>query len=665
MAGFSRQVAFTKKLGLFFVFLLLLPSLASAYIVTADLEIYGDDHAQFYINGNLGGQTGWDFDQPTNYSTADGTLDLNWFLPGNPLNLLAADNPPNTSGPQNLSYRLTVHYSDGTTAVAWSDPTTAKFIYIQWPLTPPPGWMNPGFNDSGWSAPFDFTPNDGSGQYYPMPDPSNVPWDYVPILSNSATTQPNPSGSQNLYRTYFNFPGSGINLSKSSNVTETATGQTLNYTLNIGTLNDTTSTITVYDTVPAGTTYVAGSANNGGTYNAGDNMVTWNFNLTGQVNFQYAYSDISSVISAPGWTSPASAVGLTTGAFGASFPSGVGNTGWFQVAPFNVVNPNQYIIAGVIFHSTVEDKGSSGVINPIMFNYSVDGTDNPYLAQGVDVERETFQNTSVDGYYDATADRSWTWADLNNLRVSYYDDITAPAGDTMSLDGLEVVIKYYLPSVVPFGFSALVTITANCPGPTTIDNTAMLQGVSLVATTSNDAQAALYCNTTNTNTPTITNTSIFTSTATPTITGSATATPTITTTATNTVTGSSTVTPSLTVTSSQTFTPSQTMTSTLTFTPVPSIYIYPNVFNPDKGQKLKFWGIPPASKVSIYTLTTELVWHSDLSPNNNLLLIWDGRNMQGQVVATGLYFYVLDMWDSPLQRRHIKKVGKIGILRGE
>ncbi len=169
--------------------------------------------------------------------------------------------------------------------------------------------------------------------------------------------------------------------------------------------------------------------------------------------------------------------------------------------------------------------------------------------------------------------------------------------------------------------------------------------------------------------PTGTFTATATITNTPSQTGTSTNTPTITTTATDTVTGSSTqtssatLTPSPTLTSSQTVTPSLTSTPSATSTPVPPIYIYPNIFNPDKGEKVKFWGIPAGSKVVIYDLSTEFVWRSALSGSNDLTIVWDGRNMQGNLVAQGIYFYILEMWDSPAHNLINKKTGHIGVLR--
>lgn len=692
--------------------------MASGYIVTADLECCGDDHCQFYINGTLGGQTGWNFDQMINYSTADGTLDLNDFLPG-VQNLIACDNPPNTGGPQCITFRLTVRYSDGTTDVVWSNPdATSKFFHVQWPLPVPVGWMNPGFNDSAWTTPFDITYEDSG--YYVMPDASNVPYGYVPWLSNSQPFAPDPPGSQNLYRNYFSFPGSGINLAKSASVSSVMTGGQVDYTLAIGTLNDTVSTITVYDTVPAGTVYVPGSVTGGGTYNPVTNMLSWTYNLTGQVTFNYSNQYISSVISAPGWTSPASAVGVTQGAFGTMFTPG--NTGWFQVAAPNVANQNQYIIAGVIFHNTVESLGLDGLIDPLYFNYSADGTNNGFLTNPPNIMRETTELNSLDGYYDATADRHWTWQDLNNLRVEYYNSVSGVA-DASSLDGLDVIVKYYQSSVPPFGYSVVVTATANCPGPTVIDNTAALQGSGLVTTTSNDVPVTLSCYTntssptpsitltstptatitvtatrsftaTTTNTPTVTFTSSqsFTSTATPsqTLTFTQTATFTQTLTSSQTFTPSYTTTPSYTVTPSQTLTSSQTFTNTLTFTPTASAPLW-IVYHAPYPCPSKDWGgikiyvrmtdYPDHITFRIYTTSIRTIWTSkiDIPANSSLLPIeydngvalytytlpYNLKDMFDQYLANGMYYYTIDATtkSNTNKSRLAHVIGKFAVLR--
>ncbi len=577
---FFKKIIFLCLLSLF------VPRQTIAYIVSADLEIAGDDHADFYINGIHGGTTGWNFDQITSYSTADGTLDLHDFLP-NQTNLIAVDNPPNTSGPQTVTFRLTVHYSDAPTVVIYSNPdANVKFLYVPGGCgctnppggcagqlaVPPANWMMPGFDDSTWGTPIDDTPGIGQWMYYIMPAPPNVPYSYVPYLGNGPSAWGlinNNCGDMNLYREYFFFPGSDIDLSKASDVTVSATGGTVNYTFTMGSFDEDASTVTVYDTVPAGMAFV--SATGGGTYNPVTNLVSWTFTLSGSVTFNYADQYISSVINAPGWTNPGNTIGAPDGNFATLTP---GNTGWFQIGPSGVVNQNQYVIAGVMFHSTIQGvNGGDGLVNPLYFNYSMDGTNNGFLGAPADIMRETFDGNTDDGYYDATADTNWTWADLNNLRVSYYNTVSGPA-DASAVDSCEVVVKYYLPSVPPFGFAAMVTTTA-CPG--LLDNTGTLQGTGLVATTSNDAQVALYCAPTNTSTSTATDTatSTSTSTCTPTITTTATASPTgsstctstITNTITSTSTSSATATVSPTASSTRTSTNSATATATMTVSP--------------------------------------------------------------------------------------------------
>ena len=72
---------------------------------------------------------------------------------------------------------------------------------------------------------------------------------------------------------------------------------------------------------------------------------------------------------------------------------------------------------------------------------------------------------------------------------------------------------------------------------------------------------------------------------------------------------------------------------------------------------MKFMNIPDGASIKIYTLATEFVRELDDPVNNKLF--WDGRNQQGQLVSSGLYFYIL------YNPRGIKNhfIGKIAVIR--
>jgi hypothetical protein len=150
-------------------------------------------------------------------------------------------------------------------------------------------------------------------------------------------------------------------------------------------------------------------------------------------------------------------------------------------------------------------------------------------------------------------------------------------------------------------------------------------------------------------TPTVTPTSSATSTLT--ATPSATGTPTVTSTAT--ITSTPTITPTPTITSTPTITPTSTVTSTPTVTPTPTatppgLHLWPNPYDPGYAYNgtLKVYQAPPGSKLSVYTVSGELV--SSKEVNNEGWILWDGRNRFGVPVAAGIYFYAVKSGDQVL-----------------
>lgn len=147
-------------------------------------------------------------------------------------------------------------------------------------------------------------------------------------------------------------------------------------------------------------------------------------------------------------------------------------------------------------------------------------------------------------------------------------------------------------------------------------------------------------------TPSVTRT--ITLTVTPTATASITVsvTQTVTLTVTPTVTMSWTVTHTQTITQTWTITQtateyiSPTITPTSTATPE-MLVVYPNPFNRARaaGGTLKIEFLPPGSKVRIYTITSFLVFSKNDAEGR---LEWDGKNMAGEPVAPGIYFYRIE-----------------------
>ena len=78
--------------------------------------------------------------------------------------------------------------------------------------------------------------------------------------------------------------------------------------------------------------------------------------------------------------------------------------------------------------------------------------------------------------------------------------------------------------------------------------------------------------------------------------------------------------------------------------------VYPNPFDPGTAVRgtLKVTGMPVGSTLNIYTVAGERVKKQEAGNGFNGWTEWDGRNEQGQLVATGTYFYVVRLGDRTL-----------------
>ncbi len=76
-----------------------------------------------------------------------------------------------------------------------------------------------------------------------------------------------------------------------------------------------------------------------------------------------------------------------------------------------------------------------------------------------------------------------------------------------------------------------------------------------------------------------------------------------------------------------------------------NLLVYPNPFSLSQaaGQELKFVNVTPGSTIDIRTLSGRLVVSLHVS---NVYATWDGRNDQGQLVAPGVYYYVISGGDT-------------------
>jgi len=84
--------------------------------------------------------------------------------------------------------------------------------------------------------------------------------------------------------------------------------------------------------------------------------------------------------------------------------------------------------------------------------------------------------------------------------------------------------------------------------------------------------------------------------------------------------------------------------------------VFPNPFNPGKGEKVKFQGLINNVSISIYNLAGDIAWEKhnvDLSTS----ILWDGRNKDNEPVASGTYIYIITDADG-----NKKKTGKVAVI---
>ncbi|HRY28720.1 MAG TPA: S8 family serine peptidase [Elusimicrobiota bacterium] len=90
------------------------------------------------------------------------------------------------------------------------------------------------------------------------------------------------------------------------------------------------------------------------------------------------------------------------------------------------------------------------------------------------------------------------------------------------------------------------------------------------------------------------------------------------------------------------------------------LLVYPNPFKPyERHEAVTFAGLPVDSRVQIYTLSGALVRESGSLPVNEY--VWDGRNGDGEPVASGVYYYVASHYD--IRSGWTRKKGQLVVIR--
>lgn len=443
-----------------------------AYVTSAVLEYSVDDKVSFYLNGSTILALS-DF-APFNYevlSTADGTLPMDLFKP-NQDNLLAVEDHDVEGGNMSVSYRFTIHFSDGDPLVIWSDPTQSKFIHLHKDQPDPPGWILPGFDDRAWAPAARVTELKFPFFAFPLlPDPAFSGFlggGGVPRLSHTFNMNCT-TADHNLFRSHFRFPNHPAKVVALINPPQAARGQRVAVRLLPGPDTTELNQFNLLAWLPQGLT-LAGAAP-GYQYAPQLRRLAWSFDRR-DLKVGYAHMPAVTVLSAGGWRAPEKALGPPKAGKGRrqlNTPASVWDDGaafyanrpaWFRLAPPGVdLRQWRPLIQGVIFHSqmrlggknTATDTGADAV----MFNYSVDGGRNAALANDVDVARMSTSDYWFDGYYDASEDRRWTWEELGQLAVR----IMARArgdDDRNLLSSVVATVRYYSPAEASPWFYAVV-----------------------------------------------------------------------------------------------------------------------------------------------------------------------------------------------------------------
>lgn len=447
---------------------------ARAYVTSAILEYTCDDQAAFYLNGSPILERS-QF-APFNYevlSTSDGTLPMELFnITGD--NILAVENYDVEGYNMSISYRFTVHTSDGDPIVIWSMPDQAKMLHLPKTSKDPSGWTSSSFDDSSWKPATVATALKGPfDAFCGLKDPAFSGFlgteAFVPRLSHIFNMNCN-TGDHNLFRSHFKFPDHPGKVNALVNPPKAVTNQQVAVRLIPGPDSAEFSQFNILAWLPQGLDLV--SASKGGQYDQKLRRIAWNYGSK-DLDVRYAKMGVASVVSASGWQNPEKVLGReksgklrrklnTPDAIwndGAVFTAN--REGWFKMEPHNVdLKSWRPIILGVIFHSQMKLGGqNSGTVteaDSVRLNYSVDGSMNGALSDDVEVSRMTSNQYWIDGYYDATEDRKWTWEELSRLQVKV---IARARGnvDRNLLSSVVATVKYYTPAKASPYFYARVS----------------------------------------------------------------------------------------------------------------------------------------------------------------------------------------------------------------
>jgi len=87
------------------------------------------------------------------------------------------------------------------------------------------------------------------------------------------------------------------------------------------------------------------------------------------------------------------------------------------------------------------------------------------------------------------------------------------------------------------------------------------------------------------------------------------------------------------------------------------VYVYPNPFKPAIHNKITFAEVTDTATIRIFTIVGELVKTISVTPADSGRPTWDGKNEDGEMVASGIYIYLITTEEG------YKILGKIGVIK--
>jgi hypothetical protein len=447
---------------------------AQAYVTSAILEFSVDDKAGFSLNGSPILEKS-DF-APFNYdvlSTSDGTLPMELFNAVGD-NLLAVEDFDVEGYNMSISYRFTIHQSEGDPIVIWGVPNTTKMLHLHKTQPSPEGWKSNNFDDSSWGYAIGASGLQGTSDAFPgLYDAAFGglfgTGAYVPRLSHVFNMNCN-TADHNLFRSHFKFPDHPAKVTALINPPKAVLGQQVAVRLIPGPDTAELSQFNLLTWLPQGLEPT--SVSKGGAWDQRLRRIAWNFGSK-DLDVRYAKMGVQGVISASGWQGAEKVLGREKPGKARrqlNVPDAVWNDGavftanrpaWFQMeGPGVDLSHWRPLILGVIFHTQMKlggkDYAAVKEADSVRLNYSVDGSDHEALPNDIEVSRMSASDYWFDGYYDATEDRKWSWEDLSRLRAKI-DCRARGTEDRNLLSSIVVTVKYYTPAKASPYFYAKVT----------------------------------------------------------------------------------------------------------------------------------------------------------------------------------------------------------------